>query len=302
MDLSIVVVDYRTPALAVRAAADARASAGDLTVEEILVDNGSGDSELLRSQRPQATVLELTESRGFGAGVNAGLAAARGRHALVLNPDAFCHGDAAARLVEHLDAHPQAAIAAPKLLNRDGTEQLNAYRRFPSVFTVFVDYCFPLSALLYGGRLHPYVLPRSAYAKPRPVAHVMGAALAVRMAAVADAGGLDEAFFLYLEETEWQRRIAAAGWEVHLVPAARATHLGGASVGDYSFATDHFLASLERYHRGRESVRLAAIAGAGISFAAARAAQHARPQDRRFGRLADACSRALRGLRARRWA
>lgn len=302
MDLSIVVVDYQTPDLAVRAVADARASVGDLTVEEILVDNGSGDAKLLRAQRPEATVLELTENRGFGAGVNAGLAAVRGRHALVLNPDAFCHGDAAARLVAYLDAHPRAAIAAPKLLHPDGTQQLNAYRRFPSTLTVFVDYCFPLSALLYGGPLHPYVLPRSAYAKPRPVAHVMGAALAVRMAAVADAGGLDEAFFLYLEETDWQRRIAAAGWEVHLVPGAVATHLGGASVGDYSFASEHFVASLERYHRGRERVRLAAIAGVGISLGAARAAQHARPRDRRFGRLADACSRALRGLRARRWA
>jgi GT2 family glycosyltransferase len=167
---------------------------------------------------------------------------------------------------------------------------------------VFMDYCFPLSAALYGGPLHPYVLPRAAYAGPRPVAHAMGAALAVRMAAVAEVGGLDESFFLYLEETEWQRRIAEAGWEVHLVPGAAVTHLGGASAGDYSFASDHFLASLERYHRGSDGVRRAAIAGAGLSLAAARVAQRARPRDRRFGPLADASSRALRGLRARRWA
>jgi N-acetylglucosaminyl-diphospho-decaprenol L-rhamnosyltransferase len=302
MDLSIIVVDYRTPDLAVRAMADARASAGPLDVEEILVDNGSGSGAELRAARPEARVLELTDNRGFGAGVNAGLMAARGRHALLVNPDAFCHGDAAARLVAYLDAHPRAAVAAPKLLNPDGTQQLNAYRRFPSALTVFMDYCFPLSAALYGGPLHPYVLPPAAYAGPRPVAHAMGAALAVRMAAVTAVGGLDESFFLYLEETEWQRRIAEEGWEVHLVPAASATHLGGASAGDYSFASEPFLASLERYHRGSERVRRAAIAGAGLSLAAARVAQRARPRDRRFGPLADACSRALRGLRARHWA
>jgi N-acetylglucosaminyl-diphospho-decaprenol L-rhamnosyltransferase len=301
VDLSIVVVDYRTPELTVRAIADASAGADGLEVEEILVDNGGGDAAALRAARPGASVIEVAENRGFGAGLNAGLAAARGRHALLVNADAFCRGRAAALLAAHLDAHPRAAVAAPKLLNPDGSQQLNAYRRFPNAVTVFTDYCFPLSAVLYGGRLHPYVLPRAAYDRPRRIAHAMGAALAVRMEAVAAAGGLDQSFFLYLEETEWQRRIAAAGWEIHLVPDAEVTHLGGASAGDYSFAGDHFLASLERYHRGREPVRRAAIAGAALSLAAARLARAARPADPRFGPLADACARALRGLKTRRW-
>jgi GT2 family glycosyltransferase len=296
MDLSIVVVDFRTPEHALRAAADARASAGSLTVEEILVDNGAGGAEALRAGRPGAQVIEVEQSRGFAAGVNAGLAAARGRHALVLNPDAFCHGSAAADLTAYLDAESRVAVAGPTLLNPDGTQQLNAYRRFPSALTVFFDYCFPLSAVVYGTRLHPYVLERAAYGSPGRVAHLMGAALAVRMSAVPDFGGLDENYFLYLEETEWQRRITAAGWEIHLVPHARLTHLGGASAGSYSFASEHFLDSLERYSEGRKSFRLAAIAGSVISLAVARIAQRVRPADPRFKRLGDACARALSGL------
>jgi N-acetylglucosaminyl-diphospho-decaprenol L-rhamnosyltransferase len=302
MDLSVVVVNYRTPELAARAMADARAACGGLDVEEILVDNGSGDGAALRAGRPGATVLELGENRGFGAGVNAGLAAARGRHVLLVNSDAFCRGDAAAELVAHLDAHPRAGIAAPKVLNPDGSQQLNAYRRFPSALTVFLDYCFPLSAALYGGPLHPYVVPRARYDRPRAVAHVMGAALAVRREAAEQAGPFDERFFLYLEETEWQRRVAAAGWEIDLVPGAEVTHLGGASTGDYSFASEPFLASLERYHHGRPAVRRAAMAGAAISLATARVAQRLRPADPRFPALGDACRRALAGLRRSRWA
>jgi GT2 family glycosyltransferase len=302
MDLSIVVVNFRTPDLAARAMADARASAGGLDAEEILVDNGSGDGGALRAARPQATVLEVGENRGFGAGVNAGMAAARGRHVLLVNSDAFFHADGAARLVAHLDAHPEAGVAAPKVLNPDGSQQLNAYRRFPNAATVFLDYCFPLSAALYGGPLHPYVVPRSHYDRPRPVAHVMGCALAVRRAAADQAGPLDEQFFLYLEETEWQRRIADAGWQIHLDPGAEVTHLGGATTGDYSFAGDHFLDSLERYHHGHPGVRRAAMAGAAVSVAAARAAQRLRPADPRFPKLADACARALGELRRRRWA
>jgi GT2 family glycosyltransferase len=301
IDASIVIVSFRSADLALRAMADARASAEPLATEEIFVDNGSGDAEALRSGRPGATVLALEENRGFAAGVNAGLRAARGRHVLLVNPDAIFHGDGAARLIAHLDAHPRAAIAAPKLLNPDGSQQLNAYRRFPTALTVFLDYCFPVSHVLYGGPLHPYVLPRSAYDVPRQVAHVMGAALAVRSAAVTEAGALDERFFLYLEETEWQRRLVAAGWEVHLEPAAEVTHLGGASTGGYAFASEPFLASLERYHAGRPAVRRAAIAGAAVSLAAARTAQRMRPRDPRFVALGDACARAMRVLRSRPW-
>jgi GT2 family glycosyltransferase len=34
---------------------------------------------------------------------------------------------------------------------------------------------------------------------------------------------------MYVEEVDWSKRIAAAGWEVYCVPAARITHFGGQS-------------------------------------------------------------------------
>jgi N-acetylglucosaminyl-diphospho-decaprenol L-rhamnosyltransferase len=298
VDLSIVIVNYRTPELTLRAVDGARASCADLAVEEILVDNGAHDVAALRAGRPGAQVVGAPENRGFAAGVNAGIAACSGRHIAVVNSDAFCRGDALARLVAHLDTRPEVAVAAPALRFPDGRRQLNAYKRFPSSLTVFFEHCHPLSNPLHGRALHPYVVPVTDYDHARPVAHVMGAAFVVRREAAAAAGPLDEGYFMYLEETDWQRRMSAAGWEIDLVPEAEVVHLGGASAQDYAFAGSHYAASLDRYFAGRPGPRRAAIAGEAVTLVAARIAARVRPSDPRYAALADASSRALRTLRA----
>ena len=69
------------------------------------------------------------------------------------------------------------------------------------------------------------------YAGGRPfrVDHTLGAAFAVRGAAIAQCGWFDQAFELYCEEIDWQWRLARAGWECWIEPAAEIVHLGGQS-------------------------------------------------------------------------
>jgi GT2 family glycosyltransferase len=249
-DLSVIVVNYRSAELTVRALADAARSAGGLVLEEIIADADSPpvELELLRAQRPQARILELKANRGFAAGSNAGIAQARGRHLLLLNSDAFAQGDAVRALVEHLDAHPHLGLLAPLLLNEDGSPQDNVHRRFPNLLTLFVDFCAPVAFLIRGGPLDPHHIARGRLTEPQPIAHAIGAVLAVRAEAAQATGPLDEGFFLYLEETDWQRRMAASGWARAVLPDARFVHIGGASTGGFTLASPHYLASVRRYY------------------------------------------------------
>jgi N-acetylglucosaminyl-diphospho-decaprenol L-rhamnosyltransferase len=273
-DLSIIVVNYRSAPLTVRALEEAARSADGLEVEELVLDAGSTPQELalLREQRPQAQVIELGANRGFAAANNAGIARARGRHLLLVNPDAFAQGDAVQALVRHLDARPAVGLVAPLLCNEDGSPQDNAHRRFPNLLTLFVDFCAPVAFLVRGGPLDPHHVPRSALRAPRPIAHATGAALLVRAAAAAAAGPLDEGYFLYLEETEWQRRLAAAGWGREVVPSARFTHLGGGSSGGFALASPHYLASVRRYYPHPRAALAVVWVAAGISLVSLRAA------------------------------
>jgi hypothetical protein len=138
-----------------------------------------------------------------------------------------------------------------------------------------VDLCLPIGWILQRLRwLDPYRVPPGGWRDGAEVAHATGAALAIRRVAWQAAGPLDEGFFLYLEETEWQARVRAAGFAVVLVPSAEVVHLvrGG---GEALAPSPRFLVSMRRYLGLRgypPRVTEAAIAGSlALSRLAARA-------------------------------
>ncbi len=242
----MVIVNYRSAALTLKALEAARLSAGGLVLEEIVVDNASGDSEAdrLRRELPDAKVIELNENRGFAAGNNAAIAQAGGRYLLLLNPDAFAQRDALQKLVAHLDTHPAVGLVAPVLENEDGSIQANLYWRLPTFATLFVEFCFPLGLIAVGRRTRR---ADADIAGPGAVeiAHAIGAVLLVRAEAARATGPLDERFFLYLEETEWQRRMARLGVRRDGLLGARFVHLGGGSSSSPTLASPHYLDSAE---------------------------------------------------------
>ncbi len=250
LDGTVVVVNYRTPELVERCLESVHASRGELRLETVVVDNASGDGsvERLRAALPAATVLAMPENRGFAAGVNAGFRHSLAELVVVLNPDTEVRPGALQALLAHLREHPRTGVVAPLLEGPEGRLAPNGYRRFPGLLTVGIDLCLPIGyALAHAPALHPYAMsPAALRAGARP-AHVCGAALAIRRRAYVEAGPLDEGFFLYLEETEWQQRVARQGWAIEIVPAARALHLvrGG---GEEALApSPHFVTSALRY-------------------------------------------------------
>jgi GT2 family glycosyltransferase len=75
-----------------------------------------------------------------------------------------------------------------------------------------------------GTRFHPELRAARDSDKDGPVARVCGSAMAIRRTAFDDAGPMDEAYFLYFEEVDWQRRAAHRGWHIELVPEAQIVH------------------------------------------------------------------------------
>lgn len=295
-DVAVIVVNHGTEELTGRALRAARAAAPGLTVEEVVVDNGSTDATVAALARcaSGARIVREPENRGFAAGVNAGVQAAGADLLFILNSDAFCRLDALARLTGYLHRHPRVGLVAPRLLDEDGRVRVNAYRRFPNLLTLFFEFTAPLH-LLGDTALHPHALPPSRRARPGPVAHVMGAAMLVRRAAYEAAGPLDEAYFLYLEETEWQRRLVRAGWEIHLEPTADVVHLEHGS-SDANVVSPHYLQSAVRFY-GPRAVPVMRT-GARISVLSASVARRLRPDDARFAKLERSFRTVLESLDA----
>jgi GT2 family glycosyltransferase len=249
-EAAVAIVNYRTPELVERCLETVRATTASMNLEVVIIDNDSrdGSAERLRASLPRAKVVAMDENRGFAAGVNACFRNTRAELVLVLNPDTEVKPGAVVALLEHLRSHPGTGLVAPLLEDAGGRLASNGYRRFPGLGMLTLDLCLPLCyALAYAPSLHPYALAPEALRKGVRPAHVCGAAMAIRRAAYTEAGPLDEGFFLYLEETEWQRRMALRGWAIEVLPPARVRHLvrGG---GDGALApSPHFVAGAVRY-------------------------------------------------------
>ncbi len=215
-------------------------------------------------------VIRAPRNGGFAYGCNLGAAAGTGEFVLLLNPDARLDAESLTALTGALRADASLGAAGPRTLDDDG-RLVWSQRRFPRLRSTF-------SQALFLQRLAPHarwsdevIRDRGAYERPGTPDWVSGACLLLRRTALEAAGGLDEGFFLYSEETDLQRRMRSLGWGVAYVPGATAHHEGGGSAPRHT--TQRIWAqSRVRYARKHGGPLVGALEAAGIAL---RAVTHA---------------------------
>lgn len=258
--LTIVTVNWKVANLVDELLGSIQANRDGLSIEVFVVDNDSSDKieEVVAAFRARSdipvTLIKNDKNLGFAAANNQAIRRSSGRIVALLNPDARVMKGALKRMVEWMDAHPEAGVAGPKLLNADGTRQPSV-RRFPglldqALILLKVHHAWP-SAPPFKKYLAADLDP----SKERDVDQLMGAALFVRREVFEDIGLLDEAFFIWFEEVDFSKRAKAAGWRVVYVPSVSIIHHGGASFAKaMTFKKQrYFSASMRTYfkkHRG----------------------------------------------------
>ncbi|NTW97601.1 MAG: glycosyltransferase family 2 protein [Oscillochloris sp.] len=250
--LAIIIVSWNVRELlrqCLRSVGGSLAGSG-LACEIIVVDNASADGtpEMLRAEFPEVRLIAPGANLGFAAGNNLALRAIMKNeewriekagpilhspdYVLLLNPDTEVVGDAIGRLVGELEARPELAAVGPRLHYGDGSVQPSR-RRFPTRMTLLWE-STPLERLWPG---NPWARRYRCADVPddvaQPVGWLVGAALLVRSSAIARAGLLDERFFMYSEELEWEYRLQNAKCRrasaIVYVPSAEVVHYEGKS-------------------------------------------------------------------------
>jgi len=249
----VIVVNFNSSRLARRCVESAAADLGSRPWRAIVVDNASTDGESAAlASLPSTTVMTNAANAGFGAAVNQAAAASNAPWLWILNPDCVVHPGAFDALLETLTAHPDCAVAAPQLLNADGSVQASA-RGNPTAWTGLFGRNTLLTRLFPSAAAARRNLPARDLVESgvdsAPVDWVMGAAMLVRREMFDAVGGFDPRYFLYWEDADLCRRLWARGWSTRYVPRARVTHDGGASARTQSaMAARAFHRSAYRYY------------------------------------------------------
>jgi GT2 family glycosyltransferase len=231
-DVSVVTVSHNVRELVVAGlrSLEAERARGDLAIEALLCDSGSTDGtvEHVRSAFPWVRVLPSRRNLGFTGGNNRGLRLARGRHVLLLNPDAELRPGAVATLASYLDAHDDVAAVGPRLLWSDGSTQPSR-RRFPDRLTGFVESTVLQRWLGGTAPLRRYYMADRPDDREQDVDWLVGACVMLRAEALRGVGLFDERFFMYSEEVDLCRRVRSAGWRIVYLPSATVVHHEGKS-------------------------------------------------------------------------
>jgi N-acetylglucosaminyl-diphospho-decaprenol L-rhamnosyltransferase len=262
-DVTVSIVNHESREQVLAALAALAAAGTRLRLQVIVVDNASRDGsvEAIRAAFPDVDVFARETRAGFGANHNLALARAEGRHVLFLNDDAQVRPGAVDALAAHLDAHAEAAVAAPTIVDAAG-------RRQDSLWPTPTPGMDVRTALLLG---------RGRTATGRGgIGWAMGCALMVRRDAARALGGFDEGYFMYSEEVDLCVRLARAGGAVQWVPEAEVVHGGQGTTGDSPERAVEMARSRRRYQErhyspaGRAVARLALAAQFGLLALAAR--------------------------------
>lgn len=308
-----VILNYRTPDLALKAADAALREMADIAGEIVIVDNASDDGSAERIAQQIAargwdatgriTLRRSAQNGGFGAGNNLAIRqglsdGTRPDFIYLLNSDAWPCPGAIHALLEALHDHPEAGIAGSFIKGEDGAPHTTAFR-FPSIAGEFEGAVRTgIVTRLLRHAVVPMDLPRSV----TPVDWVAGASALMRARMLDEIGLFDETFFLYYEETDLCRRARRAGWQTLYVPQSAVVHLGSVSTGMKTWRrTPRYWFDSRRHYftknHGRAYAACATLARiAGAALWRIRAALARRPTGDAPHFLRDLIGHSLRGL------
>ncbi len=207
----------------VRALAASRPTAPEI----VIVDNASTDDSVARLTRscPDVELIRARTNTGYAGGMNIGIAAAlrRGARAvLLMNNDVEVASDCIAKLDAALAADGSIGAVGPMILL---PAEPGAAARIWAAGGELV-HRENVSRLRGHG-----TVANGRFRADEDVDYLPGCTLLVRRAALEKVGRLDESFFCYMEDVEFGRRLAVAGWKNRFVAGASATHDASASTG-----------------------------------------------------------------------
>lgn len=222
-ELSIIIVNYKTPLLTKRCIHSIRESIKcNINYEIIIVDNNSNDDSEIVIQKEFDNVIWINNSNndGFGRANNLGLRYSNADYVLFLNSDVVANNNAILTCLNIIKKESAIGVLGVKLLNEDGSVQnftstVASYRKILDLNVLFNYFIKPKISL---------------------IEVVMGSFMMIPKAVLNKCGDFDTDFFMYSEEVELCYRISENGYEIKYLDNVTVVHKNGGSTMDRTWA------------------------------------------------------------------
>lgn len=215
----------------------------NISYEIIFVDNASNDNSLkyISENYPQVIAIENKENLGFAAGNNIGVANSSGEYILLLNNDTILLSELTSAL-GLLEFIPTIGVVGIKMLGKN-----HEYRMSTGHFVSPLR-LFKISSLhKKDGKFYNGDFPNSndMYYK---VDWVEGSFLLTRRKIWEKLGGLDEEYFMYVEDMDFCKNVKNIGYECVYFPNVSYIHYGGYSTNRLDMLVFGFRRFLKKHN------------------------------------------------------
>jgi len=254
MKLTVVIVNYNVRYFLEQCLLSVQKAMKGVDGEVYMVDNNSVDGSVAMVQERFSWVhcIANKDNVGFSKANNQAMRLAKGEYVLLLNPDTVVEEDTFKKVVEFMDAHPDAGGLGVKMVDGKGIFLPESKRGLPSPETSFykifgISKVFPRSA-----RFNRYHLGHLSNEEVHEIEILSGAFMLMRKQALDKVGLLDEDFFMYGEDVDLSWRIILGGWKNYYFPGTRIIHYKGESTKkgslNYVFVFYNAMAIFARKH------------------------------------------------------
>jgi len=215
--ISVIIINYNTRAMTLRAIDSFINHAGGFNYEIILIDNNSDEKISDADSRDrQIKYIQNRENAGFAKAINQGIEAAAGDYILLLNSDALVEEGIIETMLAYLKNNNQAVIIGPKFIYPDGKNQISS-GKFPSFWREF----FRLSSL---HRILPFSSFNKDFIAVKSLDWVSGGCMLIKREVIEQIGRFDEGYFFSFEDMDFCRRAKEKGWQVIYYPLVKVIH------------------------------------------------------------------------------
>lgn len=217
MDISILIVSYKTLKYVESAIESIITSNTKFKYEIIISDNNSNDGtcEMIKSKYPNDVILiENTQNNGFSVGMNQAFRASSGKYVMTFNPDAELFENTIEEIVSYMSTNKQIGILGVNTYDSLGGQNL-PYHSFPLIqsFRVFKG--------LKGNTKKTNIVVSKV---PFNVSWIWGSAITVKRSLLDNDKMFREDSFLFWEEYELAQRVKEKEHSIVINPNIKVCH------------------------------------------------------------------------------